>query len=262
MDREQRARQSGSGIDFGRFADITYEAFRRRAMDPGLTSHEKIGFPDAYREGFEELIFDDIASKLTRLRQREQVVMDIGAGGDRLGVLMVEHSAVQGHRLIQVDSPEMLALLPEAPRVERVPGRFPDECEELLAALGGGVHCVLAYGVLSSVYAQANIFDFVDRAAELLEPGGQLLLGDLPNVSMRRRFFASDAGVRFHQGFMDTLELPVVEFNAPAPGAIDDAVILAIVSRCRAAGYNAYVLPLDERLPLANRREDILITRP
>ena len=262
MDRQQPANQSGRGIDFGKFADITYEAFRERATDASLTSHEKIGFPDAYREGFEQLIFDDIASKLTRLRQREQVVVDIGAGADLLGVLLIEYCVGHGHRLVQVDSPEMLALLPEAPNVERVPGRFPDECQELLAGLGGGAHCVLAYGVLSSVYAQANVFDFVDRAAELLAPGGQLLLGDLPNVSMRRRFFASDAGVRFHQEFMNTAEPPLVEFNAPAPGSIDDAVVLAVVSRCRAAGYHAHVLPLEERLPLANRREDILVTRP
>jgi hypothetical protein len=189
-------------------------------------------------------------------------VVDIGSGGGNLGAVMIEHCAAQGHRLVQVDSPEMLALLPEAPHAERVPGRFPDECEELLAELGGSAHCVLAYGVLSCVYAEANVFDFVDRAAELLADGGQLLLGDLPNISKRKRFFASETGVRFHREFMETSERPAVEFNVLEAGAIDDAVMLAIVSRCRSAGFEAYVVPQADGLPFANRREDILVTRP
>lgn len=251
-----------SDIDFTKFADITYESFRRRAADPSLSPNEKIGFPDAYREGKEDMILDDIVGKLTRLDLRDQVVVDIGSGGGTLGALVMERCAAQGHRLVQIDSPEMLALLPEAPRAWRVPGRFPEECEELLAELGGSVDCVLVYGVLSCVFAEANVFEFVDRAAELLAEQGQMLLGDLPNISKRKRFFASEAGVRFHQEFMETSEHPVVNFNVPEPCALDDAVILAIVSRCRTAGFDAYVVPQAQGLAFANRREDILVTRP
>jgi hypothetical protein len=262
MDRDQGARISASGIDFSKFVDATYEAFRRRATDPSLSVHEKVGLPDAYREAKEGLILEDIASKLTRLELRDQVVIDIGSGGGTLSALIMEHCAAHGNRLVQVDSPEMLALLPEAPHAERVFGRFPAECEGLLKELAGGAHCVLAYGVLQCVYAEANVFDFVDRAAELLAEGGQLLLGDLPNISKRKRFFASERGVRFHQDFMDTSERPVVDFNVLEAGAIDDAVMLAIVSRCRAAGFDAYVVPQADALPFANRREDIVVTRP
>ena len=156
----------------------------------------------------------------------------------------------------------MLELLPEAASVRRVPGRFPDDCAELLDELRGRANCVLAYGVLPSVFVESNVFEFVDRSLELLAEGGQLLLGDLTNVSKRKRFFASEAGVRFHQEFMATSERPGVSFNMPEPGAFDDAVVLAIVSRCRSAGFDAYVVPQREGLPFANRREDILVTRP
>jgi hypothetical protein len=253
---------SGSRIDFNKFEDNTYEAFRRRAKDPTLSLDEKIGFPDVYRKGKDDLIFDDIASKLTRLLLQQQVVVDIGAGCGGLAMLLIERCAEQGHRLVQVDSPEMLALLPEAPHVERVAGRFPDECNELLDKLRCRAHCVLAYGVLPSVFVESNVFEFVDRALELLAEGGQLLLGDLANISKRKRFFASEAGVRFHQEFMATSERPEVRFNVLESGSFDDAVLLAIVSRCRSAGFDAYVVPQRDGLPFANRREDILVTRP
>lgn len=255
-------RVSGSQIEFSKFEDITYESFRRRAADPSLSLHEKVGFPDQYRDGKETLILEDIASKLTRLTLRQQVVIDVGAGCGRLARLVMEHCAKHGHRLVQVDSPEMLRLLPEAANVKRVSGRFPDDCDGLLEDLRGRAHCVLAYGVLPCVFVESNVFEFVDRALELLAPGGQLLLADLPNLSKRKRFFASEMGVRFHRAFMDTCERPKVVFNVLEPGAFDDAVVLAIASRCRSAGFDAYVVPQRDGLPFANRREDILVIRP
>jgi hypothetical protein len=42
-------------------------------------------------------------------------------------------------------------------------------------------------------------------------------------------------------------------------GKIDDAVIVSLLLRCRLAGFDAYVLPQGPDLPMANRREDVLI---
>jgi hypothetical protein len=38
--------------------------------------------------------------------------------------------------------------------------------------------------------------------------------------------------------------------------------VFALLGRARAAGFDAYVVPQGAALPLANRREDVLITRP
>ena len=144
----------------------------------------------------------------------------------------------------------MLALLPAAPNATRVEGRFPDECEELLAERRGQADCVLAYGVLSCVFEDGNVFDFVDRCLELLTPGGQLLLADVPNLSKRKRFFASDAGRRFHENFMGGSAPLDVQFNVLDPGTLDDGVILGLrrpLSRrrlrrlCRASGERSAV---------------------
>ena len=70
-----------------------------------------------------------------------------------------------------------------------------------------------------------------------------------PTCSKRKRFFASDAGIRFHQEFMGTSARPDVSFNVLEPGALDDAIVLAIVARCRAAGFDAYIVPQRDGLP-------------
>ena len=104
--------------------------------------------------------------------------------------------------------------------------------------------------------------DGVDAALEMLSPGGALLIGDVPNVSKRKRFFASESGAAFHRAFMGTTSDPDVEFNVIERGTIDDSVILGLLARSRAQGFDAYLLPQPADLLLANRREDILVRRP
>jgi hypothetical protein len=61
---------------------------------------------------------------------------------------------------------------------------------------------------------------------------------------------------------MNTDEAPCVEFNKVEHDQIDDAVVMSLIQRARAQGFDAYVLPQSQALPMANRREDILIVRP
>src|SRR5262249_35601105 len=133
---------------------------------------------------------------------------------------------------------------------------------ESLLDLRGSVSVMLAYSILHYVFVDANVFEFVDVALELLAPGGEFLIGDIPNVSKRRRFFSSDAGVAHHRQFTGTDTRPQVEYGVPVSGTIDDAVVMALVARARAAGADAYIVPQDPGLPMANRREDILIRKP
>jgi hypothetical protein len=130
----------------------------------------------------------------------------------------------KGHALTLIDSVEMLALLPGEP---------------------------------------CNVFAFFDACLELLADGGQLLIGDIPNQSMRKRFFSSASGVRFHQEFTGgTGAAPAVAHNTLEPGHIDDAALLGLVLRARSAGYDAFLLPQAPDLPMANRREDLLVRKP
>jgi hypothetical protein len=248
--------------DYSRFAGLTFERFRELARAEGLSQYEKIGFPNSYRENKESGIFADILRKLPNLAKTSQTVLDIGPGCSGLPHLLYDHCRRQQHTLLLADSPEMLQLLPDSAEIRKYPGRFPRDCGPLLTGHAGGVDAILSYSVLQYAFIDGGVFDFLDRALSLLAEGGEMLLGDIPNVSKRRRFFSSASGVRAHHEFTGTSEDPEVIFNRPEPGNIDDSVILALLARSRAAGFDAYVLPQDPELPMANRREDILIRRP
>lgn len=245
-----------------RFADLTFDGFRALATAEGLSRFERIGFPDSYRDGHERAIFRDITRKLTNLARRGQTVLDIGCGCSDLPMLLADSCERQGHTLIYCDSEEMLAHLPERPFIRKLPGCFPHDLADSMDGYAERVDAILVYSVLQYVFVERSIFDFVDACMTLLAPGGQLLIGDVPNASKRKRFFASAAGIHHHQAFTGTDELPAVTFNKSERGKIDDAVVLSLLSRVRAAGFDAFVLPQSPELPMANRREDVLITRP
>lgn len=231
------------------------------AGDPALSAHEKVGFPDSYREGYEEAIFNDIVGKLSNLQGRSKTILDIGPGCSGLPKRLIAHSATREHALVLVDSPEMLAHLPDGAGVTKVPGFYPD-CEESLDAWKGKFDVILCYSVLHYIFVEAGFWKFLDYSLELLADGGQMLIGDIPNVSKRKRFFSSAAGIRFHQAFMGTTDVPQVDFRSVETSRIDDAVILGVIMRARAQGCDGYWLPQPPALPMANRREDVLIVKP
>jgi 2-polyprenyl-3-methyl-5-hydroxy-6-metoxy-1,4-benzoquinol methylase len=243
--------------------DLDYESFRALAQNPHLSWHERIGFPDAYREGFESAILADILAKLPLLVQREGLtVVDIGPGCANLPRMLIDVCRQQKHRIVLVDSEEMLAQLPDVEGTTlKVAGCFPLNLQTLLDA-AGAADVVLCYSVMHYLYVDSNPFDVMDATMTLLAPGGSALYGDIPNASKRRRFFASAAGKAFHRQFTGTNTDPEIHDNRPLKGKIDDAVLAGCIARAQAAGCDAYLLPQPCTLPMANRRDDLLIRKP
>lgn len=243
---------------------LDFEGFRQLAVNPHLSAHEKIGFPNAYREGREEAILRDILAKLPMIAHDEgRVVVDIGPGCAGLPRMLIDVCRDRHHTLVLVDSPEMLSQLPDAPGVTRkCDGMFPDNQLAVVSMAGRAADAILCYSVLHYIYVDSNLFDFVDALTMMLAPGGRALVGDIPNHSKRRRFFASAAGQRHHQEFTGSSEPLAVAFNKPAPGKIDDAVLMGLMQRAQLAGCDAYLVPQAADLPMANRRDDLIIGRP
>lgn len=243
---------------------LDFEALRALARNPHLDVHEKIGFPSAYREGHEPAILRDIVGKLPRLVEDEgMTVIDVGPGCANLPQMIINLCAERRHRLVLVDSQEMLALLPDVAGVTtKVVGQFPRNADEVARSCPSGCDALICYSVLQVAFLDCNPFEFVDGLAALLASGGRALIGDIPNHSKRRRFFASEAGKAFHRAFTGRDEDPSPGFNTRAPGKIDDSVIHGLMQRIQSAGYDAYLMPQASDLPLANRRDDLLIVRP
>ncbi len=250
-------------LDFANL-DLTFEAFRQLAVNPHLDAHGKIGFPSDYREGHEPAIFQDILAKLPRLAADEGLtVADVGPGCANLPRMVIELCAQRGHTLVLVDSAEMLAMLPDVAGVTRkVAGAFPACADALRATAPGGVDALICYSVLHYMAAEASLSDVVGATVAILAPCGRALFGDVPNQSKRARFFASPTGRAFHRAYTGRDEDPPPEVTLAVRGKIDDAVLSGLIARARAAGCDAYLLPQDDRLPMANRRDDLLIARP
>ncbi len=249
-------------VDPERLASLRYEDFKVLATEAGLSEHERIGFPDDYREGQEGPILADMRAKLRNLNAQSQTVVDIGCGCGVLSHRLVDYCLERGHRLVLVDSTEVLSRVADSPHVRKVAGCFPGETAKDLSELQGRVDVVIAYSILHYVITESNPFSFLDRALALLAPGGELLIGDVPNVSMRRRFFSSETGRAFHRSFTGTDTVPEVVFNELEPDKIDDGVVFGLLMRGRSAGFDAWIVPQSPDLTMANRREDLIFRRP
>ncbi len=240
---------------------LTYDDFRVRAKDDTRTENEKIGFPDTYRGGTEAAIFADVSSKLPALNGSGKTIVDIGCGCGPLAHVIMAHCAQRGHRLIMVDSAEMLHLLPASPGTELRPHRFPHD-PAFLAEFRGAADAVLLYSVIQHEFISGDLWTMFDAVCGLLSGDGRALFGDIPNRSMRTRLFQSPNGRAFHRAFTGSDTEPPVPPYGVAPGEIDDAVIFALLMRARNQGIHGYVLPQPDGLPFSNRREDVLLHHP
>lgn len=248
--------------DYSRFQNLSFEDFRKMANTPTLSCYEKIGFPDAFREDKEGHIFQDILRKLPNLTDKNKTIIDIGPGCSTLPHKLINLCKINQHQLILIDSKEMLAQLPDSSFTTKIAAFYPNECKQFIAQHQSKIDVVLVYSVLHYIFTEANLFEFLDDTLSLLADGGQLLLGDIPNVSKRKRFLSSANGVKYHQEHYDPATMPVVNHYNIEKNQLDDSVVLGILMRCRNAGFDAYALPQSPDLPMANRREDILITKP
>lgn len=239
---------------------ITFEQFRDMARDSSLSRHEKIGFPNDYREKYTTAIFKDICNKLPALEETHKKIADIGCGCDALALNMIECAEVHEHELYLLDSSEMLGLLPDSLAASKIPGQFPKD-ESFLKKHQNGFDAVLVYSVMQHVILEDNPFTFIDRAIELLTPGGRLLLGDLPNRTKRKRFFLSPEGIRTHQAYTNSEEIPKVDMTELETEKLDDSILFSILIRYRMAGMETYLMPQNVDCPMANRREDIIIEK-
>jgi hypothetical protein len=109
------------------FSLLKFDDFKEMANNNTLSLIEKVGFPHHYRDGKEEDIFADILSKTNNLTKNNLTVLDIGCGCSHLTYLLIDLCEQNNHRLILIDSAEMLAQLPDKDFIIKVSGFYPNE---------------------------------------------------------------------------------------------------------------------------------------
>ena len=235
---------------------LTFDDFASLAADQNLSQIEKIGFGPGVREGNETLIARDISSKLTNLNLPGINYLDIGPGCSNLPLVLAEKVIKLGGKSTFLDSTEMLSAIETNLNIEMIADRFPSVLLE-----GRKFDVILCYSVFHYVYNEIPTNLFFDSIISLLNSGGQLLIGDIPNLSQRNRFFSSLQGIHFHQQYTGTKSLPKIVQPAPNDGKIDDQVLIYLMTRARNLGYDSYILSQASNLPMSNRREDLLVIK-
>ena len=239
----------------------SFEDFQFLAKNNSLSKYKKIGFPDELRKGYEKYIFKDILSKVGNLSQKNKSVLDIGPGCSDLPKIFIKHSKNLQQKLYFIDSEEMLSQLPEVIHLKKIFGKFPDLFKEK-NKLKCSYDVIILYSVVQYLFNKKGFYKNLNLLFSKLNPGGQMIIGDIPNSSMRKRFFLSSRGLRFHKTQYPKEKLPKFLLADNNKLLMNDVHVFKILKMARSFGYHAWIVPQDSKLPFYNRREDIVIERP
>ena len=72
-----------------------------------------------------------------------------------------------------------------------IPGNFLD------VSVKGKYTKILCYSVLHYLANESEVYKFIHKTLTILRPGGKILLGDIPNRSVKERFIYSQKGKEF-----------------------------------------------------------------
>jgi len=159
-----------------------------------------------------------------------------------------------------IDHPNCIEALKKrinSDNINLIEGNFIDIDEEEI----GKFDKILIYSVLHYLSDEQEVMFFIKKSLSLVNPGGKLLLGDLPNVSRKKRFINSEFGKEFDKNWkIQNIDQSSGHFTKDHKNIIfNDALILSIISKIRDMGHHAYILPQPSFLPCGYTREDILI---
>lgn len=244
-----------------KLSDLDFNKFKSLANDESLSRYEKIGFFNHFREGKEALIWGDIQSKVSTLSMENTRVLDIGPGCSDLPFMLLKNAKDKKQNVVLIDSQEMLNQLPNFDFSEKFSAMFPNETKQWSKENKNTFQAIICYSVLHYIAVESSVELFVEATCDLLAPGGMALIGDIPNVSKRNRFFSSEEGILFHQKNNGPNSFPEVNWNEKKPGEFNDEDVFSILKMARENGVEAFVLPQNSALPMANRREDILFVK-
>lgn len=216
------------------------------------------------QEHAEPLLIQDIISKLELCPT--DTLLEIGCGvGNLLIPLSFMVSFAKG-----IDHPEVVSNFNKRlsdPKIELVAADFFEYKPKSHEAFTK----ILINSVLGAVSDESSVFDFIEKAANLLSPGGRLLVSDIANSDKKSRFVETKFGKEFlahwlkeggqvAQGGEEAIAANILSGDEKMFVATDK-FILKVMEKYRRRGWECFSLPQAESLPFGNTREDILIVK-
>ncbi len=125
---------------------------------------------------------------------------------------------------------------------------------------------IIIYSVLHVLKNKKEAYFAINKALKLLNPGGKILIGDLPNISLKNKFTSSKSGKLFLKNWnknkktkkdIEAQNMLVKDPNCNL--IINDLFIINLVSYLRKKGLSVFILPQNKDLPFGHTREDIVI---
>lgn len=206
-------------------------------------------------------IFGEIEQKLN-LSNRTNI-LDIGCGCGILAKRIIDFAQQENINLSLNDSSNIINHLKEevldSKNIKFIKGRFPD----ILIEKNSIFDAIILYSVIHYV-EKDKLLDFIDSALKMLQPGGSLLIGDIPNIDKKNRFNNSTFGKSFNMRWKKNQELCYISHNYPSLDLnyFNDSLIFSIINHIRTKKcFDAYILPQSPNLPFGYIREDILISK-
>ena len=148
--------------------------------------------------------------------------------------MLLKNAEEKKQQVVLIDSEEMLNQLPDFPFCEKFSAMFPNETKHWSMENANAFDAIICYSVLHYIAVESSVELFVETVCDILAPGGFALIGDIPNVSKRNRFFDSEEGIRFHQKNNGPNSFPEINWNEKKPGEFNDDDVFNLLKIGRA----------------------------
>ena len=237
----------------------TFDDLQEICNNDSISVYEKIGFNDKLRNiDIETKIFEDIINKIDIKNSNNLKILDLGCGCSNLVYNLINFCSDNKHEIHLIDGKNTLNNIKNNYCQKHI-GFFPDDFKEFISSNKENFDVIILYSVIHHIYEnpKTNINIFIDTLLSLLNKGGKLLIGDIPNSSKQNRFINSDKGKEMHKLWNIQQKI----HDSLNSNRIDDTFILSIINRYRNYNYNTYLLPQPNTLPMNYVREDILIIK-
>ena len=233
-----------------------FEDFKELAKDTNIKPIKKVLRTKEWKK-YEKNIFLDIKNKIKSLGSSNNLnVLDIGCGCSRPVMDLISYCKSKKNNLYLLESQEMLDQIPDNDFVNKIPCQFP-LCVDFIEKYSGKFDVIICYSVIHYAFEHQQYVNFIDQAVSLLDIGGILFIGDIPNASKHRRFVSSQKGKELHKKW----NIPLKPQKDILENRIDDSIVIQILSKYRQNGYETYILPQSSNLSMSHVREDIMIER-